>query len=209
VVYDVEDNGPGVPAELESRIFDPFFTTKAPGAGTGLGLSLSYGVVHKHGGELRHERPDGGGARFRVAIPLATGLGGDETETEQADGSSPAVRGRVLVVDDEQVVRFAFSRLLSSWGWEVTAVRSAEEAIELMERQPIDLAMVDLRMPRRSGAELCAILRERWPATRIVACSGHVEREERAHLKELGIEEILGKPVAGDELRAAIGRAMA
>lgn len=71
VLVCVEDNGPGVPAQVEQRLFDPFYTTKDVGHGTGLGLSISYGIVRQHGGELRHERPEGGGARFVVALPMA------------------------------------------------------------------------------------------------------------------------------------------
>ncbi|MGD2115312.1 MAG: response regulator [Acidobacteriota bacterium] len=209
VVYEVQDNGPGVPPGLESRIFEPFFTTKPPGAGTGLGLSLSYGIVQKHGGELRFEAPDDGGARFRVAIPAARPRVDPPPEEAHRDAASSKAGGRVLVVDDEQVVRFAFSRLLESWGWAVRTARSTSEALAAMEREPADLAIVDLRLPRGSGAELCAAIRNRWPATGLVAVSGHVGKEERASLKALGIEEVLGKPVAGDELRATIERVTA
>jgi two-component system NtrC family sensor kinase len=141
----VRDTGPGVPPQHASSLFTPFFTTKAAGQGTGLGLSLSYGLVKAHGGELRYEPAPEGGAEFRVVLPLhrqpveAAGLQGDT-----AAGRIREHR-RVLVVDADPGVHRLVNALLSSEGVEVEAVRAGEQGLRLASEREYDLIIADAR----------------------------------------------------------------
>ncbi len=139
-VLRVRDTGPGVSPQYAAHLFTPFFTTKAPGQGTGLGLSLSYGLVQSHGGVLSYEPPPEGGAEFRVVLPLhdAPEEGGDLAP-------DPARReaSRVLVVDADLAVHRLVNALLSPEGIEVEAVRTGEQALRLAADREYDLIIAD------------------------------------------------------------------
>jgi two-component system NtrC family sensor kinase len=132
-VLRVRDTGPGVPPQHASYLFTPFFTTKAPGQGTGLGLSLSYGLVKSHGGVLSHEHPPGGGAEFRVVLPFY-------------DAPAAARRReahRVLVVDADPGIHRVVNALLSPEGIEVEAARTGEHGLRLVSTREYDLIIAD------------------------------------------------------------------
>ncbi|MFL5495658.1 MAG: ATP-binding protein [Gemmatimonadales bacterium] len=139
----VRDTGPGVPAHLVSHLFTPFFTTKAPGEGTGLGLSLSYGLVKSHGGELSYEQSPEGGAEFRVTLPLY------DAPPELRDEEPPARRlptRRILVVDEDPVVQRLVSALFAPEGHVVEAARTGEQALRRIGESAFDLIISDARM---------------------------------------------------------------
>jgi PAS domain S-box-containing protein len=157
----VDDSGAGVPEPLRARIFDPFFTTKPQGQGTGLGLSVSYGIVKEHGGHVWVESSPLGGARFVIQLPLAPADAATE-DTPLPRTSDPA-RGaeprRVLVVDDEEPIRRVAQRILSRFGHTVEIAESGREALAVLRAAagaatPFDVIICDLRMPEMSGAEL-------------------------------------------------------
>jgi two-component system NtrC family sensor kinase len=139
----VRDTGPGVPAHLVSHLFTPFFTTKAPGEGTGLGLSLSYGLVKSHGGELSYEQPSEGGAEFRVVLPSYDA----PPEIREEEASGPRLRTRrILVVDEDPMTQRLVSALFASEGHVVEAARSGEQALRRIAASPFDLIISDARM---------------------------------------------------------------
>ncbi len=138
-VLRVRDTGPGVPAQHASALFTPFFTTKAAGQGTGLGLSLSYGLVKSHGGELSYEPPPDGGAEFRVVLPLHDAPG------EAAAAPPPREARRVLVVDEDPGVHRLVNALLSPEGIEVEAVRAGDQGLRLAGERDYDLIIADAR----------------------------------------------------------------
>ena len=141
-VLRVRDTGPGVPAQYAPHLFTPFFTTKAPGQGTGLGLSLSYGLVQSHGGVLTYEPPPEGGAEFRVLLPF------HDAPAEPVDlEPAPARREsrRVLVVDTDPGVHRLVNALLSPEGIEVEAVRTGEQGLRLAADRDYDLIIADAR----------------------------------------------------------------
>jgi two-component system NtrC family sensor kinase len=144
-VLRVRDTGPGVPPQHASALFTPFFTTKAAGQGTGLGLSLSYGLVKAHGGELSYEPPAEGGAEFRVVLPLHQ----QPVAAEPPAGEAPSARlrehRRVLVVDADPGVHRLVNALLSSEGVEVEAVRAGEQGLRLACEREYDLIIADAR----------------------------------------------------------------
>jgi two-component system NtrC family sensor kinase len=135
------DSGPGVPPHLVSYLFTPFFTTKAPGEGTGLGLSLSYGLVKAHGGELAYEAPPEGGAEFRISLP-AYRTPDHQPAAEQQLEARPALR-RILVIDDDPAVHRMVSALFTPQGAVVEAVRSGTQGIRMLKERDFDLVVVD------------------------------------------------------------------
>jgi CheY-like chemotaxis protein len=142
-VLRVRDSGPGVPPQHAPHLFTPFFTTKGPGQGTGLGLSLSYGLVQAHGGLLSYEPPTDGGAEFRVVLPFHDAP--VETVSPEAPPSRPGTR-RVLVVDADPGVHRLVNALLSPEGIEVEAVRTGEQGLRLASDREYDLVIAESRM---------------------------------------------------------------
>jgi two-component system NtrC family sensor kinase len=151
------DNGPGIRPEHLSRIFDPFFTTKPVGKGTGLGMSLSYGIVHEHGGEIAVRSELGQGALFTIDLPV-TVEGPVLWRTEEprpAETRSPFGAGRaVLVVDDEPELLQLCTALLQSAGFAVETAGGGERAIDAISRRKFDVIVCDWKMPGLNGIQL-------------------------------------------------------
>ncbi len=162
IVIEVADNGPGVPADIRSRVFDPFFTTKPAGAGTGIGLAVSRGIVEAHGGSLTLATPDRG-ATFVLRLPLqpADGAGADDGTSPSP---TPAHTGRnALIVDDEAEVGLILCEMLTALGMRCDLVTSGETAIERLEGQGYDVIICDMRLPGIDGPALYAWIAERRP----------------------------------------------
>ena len=151
VVAEVGDNGPGIPPAILPRIFEPFFTTKRVGAGTGLGLSVSYGIIQQHGGRLSAwSRP--GETVFTLELPA---MAGAALRADKGAGE-PAVAGNgrhALVVDDEPSVVDLVTTLLRQRGWEVDVAPGGRSALERLREARYDLIVSDIRMPDGSGEE--------------------------------------------------------
>jgi CheY-like chemotaxis protein len=152
VYAEVIDDGPGIPAEALPHVFEPFFTTKTVGTGTGLGLSVSYGIVEEHGGHLGVEsRP--GRTVFRLELPVAQST----AARRAAPAGSPMIvtgEGRTaLVVEDEASVLDLIVTILSQTGWRVDVATGGHEGLERVRRQRYDLIVSDIRMPDGDGEE--------------------------------------------------------
>ena len=137
----VLDSGPGVPPHLVSYLFTPFFTTKAPGEGTGLGLSLSYGLVKAHGGILTYETPPEGGAEFRISLPAYQAP--EDHPLLEPPETALQVGHRILVVDDDPAVHRLVSALFTPQGHVVEAVRSGAQGLRMLEQRNFDLIVAD------------------------------------------------------------------
>ena len=161
VRIEVEDTGPGIPPESLDVIFNPFFTTKPTGQGTGLGLSISLGIISEHDGRIWAERA-ASGARFCIELPLVTN--GKRAAIAAPMVPAPASPSlRVLVVDDEEPIRVALERFLTSVGHDVVTVSSGSEAIWRGEGDEVfDAVLLDMRMPDVSGQQIF----QRWTADR-------------------------------------------
>ena len=183
-VIDVLDDGGGIPDDVFPRIFEPFFTTKPMGQGTGLGLSVSRGVVEQHGGWIvarnRDEADGGRGAQFTVKIPLpAQVVAVADSGSESAPDTHPAGARRVLIVDDEATIRQALTRFYQRRGWVVTQAEDGARAFERLIGgcEAFDLVISDMKMPGVSGIELHAALQEVRPdlVDRVLFCTGEVD----------------------------------
>jgi len=169
-VIEVRDTGTGIPSAVIERIFEPFFTTKSHGQGTGLGLSICHGIVVAMGGEIKVDSELGKGTVFRVFLPAA--------KPRAAEPATPAarelqVRGRILVVDDEEMMLRALTRVLHEH--EVRFTASAEQALSWLDAgQTFDLILSDLIMPTMTGMEFYEKLLARHPelAPRVIFMTG-------------------------------------
>jgi two-component system NtrC family sensor kinase len=177
-VLRVKDTGPGVPRDLVPYLFTPFFTTKAPGEGTGLGLSLSYGLVKAHGGVLEYEASAQGGAEFKVTLPLFESDAPlvSAAPAEEVNGR-PAVR-RILVVDEDPAVHRMLSALFTPEGYAVEAARTGEHGLRLAREREYDLIITDAHAAAGAQVLFAGALLDALPHARgrlVVACSGEEE----------------------------------
>jgi two-component system cell cycle sensor histidine kinase/response regulator CckA len=168
----VSDTGSGIDDEVMQHLFEPFYTTKVQGQGTGLGLATVFGIVKQSGGRIDVASAPGRGSTFTVELPTV-----DEAPSQPALGpGSPAGRRseRVLVVDDNDLVRAITSTMLASHGYEVSDATGARNALLLAASEPpFDLLVSDISMPGMNGLELAEALRRTWPGLRILFTSGY------------------------------------
>ena len=200
----VRDTGPGVPEELVQRIFEPFFTTREVGEGSGLGLSIAYGIVQSHGGRLLAQRPSGGGAEFIVELPLPPRAAPPAVPATPV--SDRGAGERVLVVEDEAAVRSLISTVLGTSGYAVRVAESGDEAVRALEESTFDLVISDLRMPGLDGEGLFEQVRARWPLLerRLLFISGDIEADRfAARLREHDVR-YLEKPFTAARLLTVV-----
>ncbi len=153
VVLEINDDGPGIPDDLQPKIFDPFFTTKEVGKGTGLGLTVAYAIVQEHGGRIRLESRPNAGASFYVELPV-TGTTLPPTPIVRGhvqDAVEPVTGAAILVVEDETALATAVIEALSDAGYVVEHAADGEEALVKINAQSFDLVLCDLKMPRLDG----------------------------------------------------------
>lgn len=204
----VVDSGVGISAEARSRLFEPFFTTKDVNRGTGLGLSVCYGIVTQHAGAIAVESEVGRGSRFEVFLP--TGVVADESTGSSGEHRVPGGVERILVVEDEAAVRAVATRTLEHLGYEVVAVADGLAALEKFRADPdrVDLVLTDVVMPRMGGVELAQALREERPDLPLVFMSGYTGRETpwNGNIAELG--PMLEKPFTRAGLAGAIRKVL-
>jgi signal transduction histidine kinase len=204
----VADNGAGMPEEVRGRALEPFFTTKGP-TGTGLGLSVSYGIVKSHGGELDLQSAPGRGTVATVRLPSVTAGRADEG-VGPASGRERtlATPQRVLIVDDDEEVRSLLADLVTSQGHHVLQAASGREVLALLERgAPIDLVLADLEMPGMTGWELARAIRSRWPQLAVGLVTGGGNQVDAPLADRELIVGTAAKPVSPDALEALIVRA--
>lgn len=177
-VLRVRDTGPGVPKDVVPYLFTPFFTTKAPGEGTGLGLSLSYGLIKAHGGVLEYEAPAQGGAEFRVTLPLFESEARPVSEVPPAAVNGQAVARRILVVDEDPAVHRMLSALFTPEGYAVEAARTGEQGLRLAREREYDLIITDAHAAAGAQVLFAGALLDALPHARgrlVVACSSEEE----------------------------------
>jgi CheY-like chemotaxis protein len=206
----VSDNGPGIASEVVDRMFEPFYSTKEVGKGSGMGLAMVHGIVHDHGGHLIVETAPGQGATFRVLFP-AVGTDDVHVEHETLTGFTlpprkVVLRGRVLLVDDEEMVRGFMRELLEGWGLEVAVARDGAEAREAFARAPgdYDLVITDQTMPRLTGMELARQVLALRPSLPVVLYSGYADAITEAQVQAAGLRALVRKPVEPAALRGLL-----
>ncbi len=206
----VQDDGIGMSAEIQARIFEPFFTTKDKGRGTGLGLSMVYGIVKQHGGYVGVRSEEGGGTTFEIYLPCAGVT--DDTRAEPGAERGDASRGSetILLVEDEADVRELTREILEMAGYTVLEAARGAEALRLCREfaRPIDLLLTDVVMPQMSGPELARQIAVLRPGTKIVYMSGYTD-DALGHHGVLDPDIILlPKPFTPESLMQRLRRAL-
>jgi PAS domain S-box-containing protein len=206
ITLTVADTGIGMPEPVRRRIFEPFFSTKGE-AGSGLGLSMVYSIVRRHGGEIRVESEPGRGATFALSFPVASEPVGAEPESALPRARRPA---RVLLVEDDPKVLGTLTEILKSVGHSVTAAASGAAGVAAYGPGRFDVVLSNLGMAGMNGWELAERLRRVDSDIVILFITGWGLRdEEHGRLKMLKIRKCLFKPVRPGELDAAIQDALA
>jgi PAS domain S-box-containing protein len=203
----VRDTGCGIAPDVLPRIFDPFFTTKAPGQGTGLGLTAAYGTIRHHRGAITVASEQGRGTVFTILLPLLA-AGEDSALPRVAVGHVLRGHGRVLVVDDEEVVRETASLMLADLGYQVESAVDGVDALARFAPGRFDLVLLDMVMPAMDGPACCRRLRAIDPAIRVVLCSGYANDDDPASLQALGVQGVLRKPYQRVDLASVLAQVM-
>ncbi len=204
-VLEVRDDGPGIPEPLRDRIFDPFFSTKEVGQGTGLGLSLVYGIVESHGGTISVESEPGRGTRFRVELPTGT-RGAEDRPAATAEAAPVTPPGYILVVDDEAPLATLICEALAADGHRVRPVANGREALDCLERERFDLIVSDIKMPVMDGRRLVEEIEARQPSMRdrlLLTTGDTVSLESERFARGSGLP-VLHKPFDLDDLRRKV-----
>jgi len=208
ITFSISDTGPGIPVVLRERIFEPFYTTRPPGEGAGLGLPLARDIVRRHGGELSLVSNFDEPTRFEIVLPADTQL---TTKKPPQFARLKQRVGRVLLIDDEPMVRRTLSQQLYRSGLETTIASDGLEALQILENDTrFDVILCDMMMPELDGCGFYAILREKHPALtqRVLFYSG-ATLPEHLHAFQLTVDRpVLRKPLSRLKLLNAVQELM-
>jgi PAS domain S-box-containing protein len=206
----VSDTGTGIAPGIRDRVFEPFFTTKNGSEATGLGLSAVYGIVRKHGGGVDVISEPGTGTTVRVFLPAAE----EDTTSRRAgkdiipNAPDQDLNRRVLLAEDEELVREVAEIMLTEAGYEVMIAEDGDEARQMVEADGfhVDLAVLDVMMPGCSGREVAEVIWERRPETPVLFATGYSDRHLPDDMSDLGGYQtvILRKPYTRAELLQAV-----
>ncbi len=202
VAFAVSDRGSGVAPEDRERIFEPFYTTKGIGKGTGLGLAVVARVVRDHGGRIRIERAEHGGACFVASVPACSGSA--PVVTTETRATPAPYTGSVFVVDDEPLVREAATAVLRHAGCDVRAFAAGSDALRAAADSPPGMLVTDVVMPGIDGLELAAAMERVVPSLRVVLVSGFMPDLDAWQQVHEGRWTVLEKPFRGDDLVRAV-----
>jgi PAS domain S-box-containing protein len=203
----VRDTGIGMAPDVMKRVFEPFYTTREVGKGTGMGLSVVYGIVKDLQGTITVESTPGSGSTFRVLLPKvkASPLNDEVRATRTATGTE-----RILFIDDEELLTEWGKTTLTRLGYTVDAVTDSKEALTIFSSDPsrFDLVITDHTMPGMTGVQFARKLLKIKPDIPIILCTGHSETVSPDIAREAGIKEYLMKPLSRQEFAEAVRRVL-
>jgi CheY-like chemotaxis protein len=207
ILVTISDQGEGIPEDTLPRIFDPYFTTKE--MGKGLGLSTVYSIVQHHDGHISVSTKPGVGTTFSVYLPASFGAGELSPKEEPASESFDAlsVKGKVLVMDDEENIRQVVAEMLRFIGYDVTLSRDGEETVLLYTQaldtnQPFVAVLMDLTIPGGTGGgEALRVLQKIDPEVKGIVSSGYSNDPILSNYQSFGFQGIITKPYKLEDLR--------
>ncbi|MEE4241390.1 MAG: PAS domain S-box protein [Desulfopila sp.] len=196
---EIRDTGCGIPLEYHTKIFDPFFTTKEQGLGTGLGLAAVYGSVQQHNGAIYVYSEEGSGTAFQILLPLTDV---DKTIETTRQHSVKKGSGRILVVDDEEVMRITAQTILEDLGYEVVLAEDGQQAVTIFKKEKgaFDLVVLDMVMPLMNGRDCFLLLKKLDANVRVVLSSGFAREEDIEDMNLSGLKGLIRKPYRIAEL---------
>ncbi len=194
VYLSIADNGMGMDKETSRRIFEPFFTTKGVGSGTGLGLSVVYGIIKNHGGMVRVKSEPGKGSEFKVYLPASNKIlkREEKNSIEQLKGKGELI----LVVDDEKEIRMLVKRILEKNGYKVLIAENGDEALGIFNSSGKDISLVilDMVMPNTDSEEVMGKMKEIKKDITVLVSTGYIESEKTNKMIRGGAMGIIQKP---------------
>lgn len=210
VKVSITDNGKGMDSEIQKHIFEPFFTTKKTGMGTGMGLASVYGTIQNHHGAITVYSEVDKGTVFRIFLPLNDEAGDFDEKKIKKIKKIKKGNARILLVDDEQLVRELGADSLRNLGYKVTLCGDGEEAVEYYKKswKEIDLVILDMIMPKMGGRETFLAMRDINPEIKAVLCSGFSSENESQEILDEGLLGFIAKPFTQSELSEKISSAL-
>jgi PAS domain S-box-containing protein len=204
----VSDTGSGMDNSTRDRVFEPFFTTKPVGEGTGLGLSLVYGIISDLKGDISIQSELQKGTVFKVLIPCCDKP--EITEKEETTAEIETGSGRILFVDDETPLITLGEKVLTLLGYEFTGVTSADAAMEELKKQPgyFDLVISDYAMPKKTGIKLAEEIKKIAPEVPVLIATGTVDDISLAQIENMTVDNLISKPYIISELAKAVKKAI-
>ncbi|MBF0528937.1 MAG: response regulator, partial [Deltaproteobacteria bacterium] len=204
----VRDTGVGMDDATINRAFDPFFTTKKPGEGTGMGLSVVYGIVKRYSGAITVNSAIGQGTIFSVYLPRLPDK--ENAEELELEGLVAGGNERILYVDDEEILVDLGMEILNSLGYEVVGMTSSVEALEAFRAEPeqFDLVITDMTMPNMTGLDLAREIKLIRSDIPIVICSGFSDMLSEENIKSGNISRVIMKPMAKKEIAVLIRKVL-
>lgn len=201
----VSDTGHGIKPELRDKIFEPFFTTKKIGEGTGMGLAVVHGIVENLEGNISVYSELGKGTTFSILLPRVVE---SVIIKEKPENETPLGTERILLVEDDIPLAAAEKELLEGLGYKVTAMKCGVEALEIIKAVPdrFDIIITDFTMPRMTGVQLTQKIRAFGTTIPVILCTGYSEVITEQEARELGIGDIIQKPIDLDKIAQSIRR---
>ena len=209
-VVEIRDTGSGMTEEVRLRAFEPFFTTKGPRA-AGLGLTSAYATARSHGGLIELDSEPGRGTIFRMVLPRLPDT--ELPEEGAAEEPDPRARWRgresVLVVDDDAGSREAVREILERYGYHVEEAANPREALDRLRKRPgVDLVLLDMVLPGRSGLDVLRRIVRRWPGQRVIMLSPYPLPDQEAQALAIGASDTFRKPASDPDLPRAVREAL-
>jgi PAS domain S-box-containing protein len=199
---DVSDTGSGIDPEIRQRVFEPFFTTKSEKGGTGLGLSVVYGIVQAHHGFIDVESEIGNGSTFKLFLPIFSQAVTPLQPESKGRKEVLSMGATVLIVEDETHLRELIKSSAQKRGFRVLTAKDGEEAVDVYQNhwQQIDSVLLDWGLPRLGGSAVFRKLKEVNPGVIVIGVSGYVDFELRESMLKEGVRDFLQKPCTPDEI---------
>lgn len=204
ICLSVKDTGIGIPESLIDKIFEPYVTTKDIGKGSGIGLSIVYGIVKNYNGNIQVISNATEGTIFRIYLPITSQSeinGKTDVYAKKHSGDE-----KILFIDDEMSIVKLGVRTLEKWGYKITGIQSSLEAFELFKSNPddFDLIITDMAMPEMVGSELAKKVFEIRPNLPIIVCSGYSEKLDTLEARIKNVKAVVDKPILMEDLQAKI-----
>jgi PAS domain S-box-containing protein len=202
VCLSVIDTGIGIPEDLQRNIFDPFFTTKGF-KGSGLGLSMTYGIVSRHKGEISVDSKENAGTEISIRFPA-------HREEKASRGHEMPERfsagdARILVIDDEENIRQTLAEMLRMKGFNVSVASSGEEGLAVFEQEDFEVVFTDLGMPGMSGWQVTETMKRAREDVKVILMTGWGAQIEPMRIRESRLDEVLPKPFKFESVMAVLG----